>query len=283
VLSYQHAFHAGNHADVLKHLCWIGVIEHLKRKNKPFTLYDTHSGAGVYQLDDALASKNKEYETGVDKITNVSATSALLNHYVNLCSDFLKQRQYPGSPAISAQLKRATDTLHLMELHPGEYQKLDASFTGVNDHSIHIHHRDGFEGLVALTPPQPNRGAILIDPPYELISEYDDVVNTVSKVLSRWQQAQIVVWYPLLSTRAGAKSHASRTMCEALAELGKPCFTYELTVSDNQVDAGMYGSGVCVINPSWQLDTQLSEAVGEITPLLSEQAHGNLLWLNADT
>ena len=283
MLSYQHAFHAGNHADVLKHLCWIGVIEHLKRKNKPFTLYDTHSGAGVYQLDDALASKTKEYQTGVDKIANVSTTHSLLNTYLDLCNGLLVERRYPGSPVISAKLKRASDTLHLMELHPAEYSKLDAAVGAMNLPNVHTHHRDGFEGLVALTPPSPNRGAVLIDPPYERISEYNDVVAGVKKVLSRWQQAQLVVWYPLLSERAGEKAHARHHMCDALAKLAKPCFTFELNVFDNQPDTGMYGSGVCVINPSWQLDTQLAEAIAEITPLLSEDAQGTLTWFNADT
>ena len=283
MLSYQHAFHAGNHADVLKHLCWIGVIEHLKRKHKPFTLYDTHSGAGVYQLDDALASKTKEYETGVERIANVATTNALLDTYLTLCNKLLSERRYPGSPVISAKLKRESDTLHLMELHPGEYRKLDAALGAMSQRHVHTHHRDGYEGVIALTPPKPNRGAVLIDPPYELMSEYSDVVAGVKKVLARWQQAQLVVWYPLLSERAGAKAHARQVMCDELAQLGKPCFTYELTVLDNQPEVGMYGSGVCVINPSWQLDTQLSEAVAEIMPFMGKHAQGRLCWLNTDT
>lgn len=282
MLSYQHAFHAGNHADVLKHLCWLGVINHLKKKNKPFTLYDTHSGAGLYQLDDALSSKNKEYESGVEKVAHIEATSDLLNEYLALCNDFLSQREYPGSPAFSSKLKREMDVVHLMELHPQEYEKLSVAMASMGDDDIHVHHRNGYEGLVALTPPHNNRGAVLIDPPYEQLSEYTDVVNTVKKVLSRWQQAQIVVWYPLLSERAGAKCGASHTMCNALAELGKPCFTLDLTVAENTVDAGMYGSGVMVINPPWQHDVQMTNAMDEITSMLGEHAHAALHWINAE-
>ncbi|MDO6565897.1 23S rRNA (adenine(2030)-N(6))-methyltransferase RlmJ [Alteromonas sp. 1_MG-2023] len=282
MLSYQHAFHAGNHADVIKHLCWMGVINHLKKKNKPFTLYDTHSGAGLYQLDDELAAKNKEYESGVDKIATISASSPLLQAYLSLCNEFLSVKQYPGSPAISAKLKREMDVLHLMELHPAEHEKLDDAMWKMGDDQSHVHHRDGFEGLIALTPPVPNRGAVLIDPPYERASEYQDVVKAAKKVLARWQQAQIVVWYPLLSERAGAKSGASQHMCETLSALGKPCFTIEVTVMENTADAGMYGSGLCVINPPWQLDVIMSEALDEITPLLGEQASYNLNWLSSD-
>ncbi|AMJ96458.1 hypothetical protein AVL56_05065 [Alteromonas stellipolaris] len=282
MLSYQHAFHAGNHADVIKHLCWIGVISHLKKKNKPFTLYDTHSGAGLYQLDDALASKNKEYESGVDKVANISANSPLLQSYLSLCNGFLSDRCYPGSPAISAKLKRDIDVLHLMELHPAEHEKLDDAMWQIGDSQSHVHHRDGYEGLIALTPPSPNRGAVLIDPPYEKASEYQDVVSAVKKVLARWQQAQIVVWYPLLSERAGAKSGASQKMCELLSALDKPCFTIELTVEENTADAGMYGSGLCVINPPWQLDVSMSEALDEITPLLGSDAAYTLTWLTTE-
>jgi len=282
VLSYQHAFHAGNHADVLKHLCWIGVINNLKKKNKPFTLYDTHSGAGLYQLDDDLSAKNKEYLSGVDKVTSIKAETALANEYLTLCNHFLKAREYAGSPAISAFLKRETDILHLMELHPQEFSKLDNTMSTLGGFHTHVHHRNGFEGLVALTPAQNNRGAVLIDPPYEQLTEYSDVVSTVEKVLSRWQQAQIVVWYPLLSERAGEKSGASLSIRNALAELGRPCFDVRLTVMDNTPEAGMYGSGLCVINPSWQLDIQLADALGEITPSLNDSADCALRWLNAD-
>ena len=296
MLSYQHAFHAGNHADVIKHLCWIGVINSLKKKEKPFTLFDTHAGAGTYDLTDAMSSKNKEYETGISRLTrqnsksqdtNIQALPRLLSDYLSLCNPFLAQQQYPGSPAISARAKREHDGLHLMELHPAEFDKLEINVARLRVENCHVHKRDGYEGLRALTPPKPNRGAILIDPPYERTNEYNDVVKGIEQVFKRWQQAQIVVWYPLLSARAGAKHGASEAMCEKLAALGKPCFKAEICVEENTADAGMYGSGVFVLNPPWQLDSQLDEALQSAAEKLGEgekdyKATANVTWVNED-
>ena len=282
MLSYQHAFHAGNHADVIKHLCWIGVINSLKKKDKPFTLFDTHAGAGVYDLTDAMSAKNKEYETGISRLTSedfkVQGTKAalpvLLEDYLALCEPFLAKDAYPGSPIISVKAKRESDVLHLMELHPGEFEKLERNIAKLGARNNHVHKRDGYEGLRALTPPKPNRGAILIDPPYERASEYSDVIKGVEQVFKRWQQAQIVVWYPLLSERAGAKHGASEIMCEKLAQLGKPCFKAEICVAENTPDAGMYGSGVFVLNPPWQLDTQLEKALDCVVSRLGSIEEG---------
>ena len=282
VLSYQHAFHAGNHADVIKHLCWLGVINALKKKDKPFTLYDSRARAGCYDLADAMSTKNKEYESGISRFMDADVSQPLLNDYLALCHDFLSLNHYPGSPAISAQAKRDSDVLHLMELHPAEFNKLNSYIGKLRKPNSHVHKRGGYEGLRALTPPKPNRGAILIDPPYEKASEYLDVVKGIQSVFKRWQQAQIVVWYPLLSERAGAKHGASESMCDKLAELGTPCFKAEICVSQNTTDAGMYGSGVLVLNPPWQLDQQLSDVLKEITPLMGESASSSLQWLNQD-
>ncbi|NDV91288.1 23S rRNA (adenine(2030)-N(6))-methyltransferase RlmJ [Alteromonas sp. 345S023] len=282
MLSYQHAFHAGNHADVIKHLSWMGVLNHLKKKNKPFTLFDTHSGAGEYDLGDELASKNKEFESGVVKIASVATTDDLLSEYIALCQSFLAENKYMGSPLLSAMLKRDMDSAHLMELHPGEYEKLCRAINPRKFSACHLHHRDGFEGLKALTPPKPNRGAILIDPPYERIEEYTDVVNAIERVLGRWKQAHIVLWYPLLSARAEKKAEASLVMREQLAELGIPCFKAELEVVENTPDSGMYGSGVFVLNPPWQLDVNVSKAITEIVPYLGDNAHFSLDWVVDD-
>ena len=282
MLSYQHAFHAGNHADVIKHLCWIGVINSLKKKEKPFTLFDTHAGAGVYDLTDAMSAKNKEYETGISRLTSEdfkvqkakAALPVLLEDYLALCEPFLADNAYPGSPTISVKAKRESDFLHLMELHPGEFEKLERNIAKIRARNNHVHKRDGYEGLRALTPPKPNRGAILIDPPYERASEYSDVIKGVEQVFKRWQQAQIVVWYPLLSERAGAKHGASEIMCEKLAQLGKPCFKAEICVAENTPDAGMYGSGVFVLNPPWQLDAQLEKALDCVVSRLGSIEEG---------
>ncbi|MEC8417418.1 MAG: 23S rRNA (adenine(2030)-N(6))-methyltransferase RlmJ [Pseudomonadota bacterium] len=282
MLSYQHAFHAGNHADVVKHLCWMGVLNSLKKKDKPFTLYDSHAGAGTYNLKDDMSAKNQEFLTGISALANVTPSADLLREYLALCNTFMSENCYPGSPAISAVEKRSDDVLHLMELHPAEYSKLEQNIKALRVKNVRVHKRDGYEGLRALTPPKPNRGAILIDPPYERASEYNDVLKGVKDVFKRWQQAQIVVWYPLLSARAGAKHGASEKMLEQLTELGRPCFKAEICIAENEHDAGMYGSGVLVINPPWQLDQQLSCALLEAVKHMGPVASTNLTWLNKD-
>ncbi len=281
MLSYQHGFHAGNHADVIKHIAWIGVLEHLKKKNKPFTLFDTHSGAGKYQFDDAEMRQNKEFETGISKLGSFSETSSyLLNRYLDVVEPFYKQQCYPGSPVISESSLRDGDTLHLMELHPAEFAKLQRVMKRA--HGCHLHKRDGFEGLLALTPPKPNRGAVLIDPPYERFQEYQEVTRAVKKMYEHWQQGIVVIWYPLLSARAGKKQGASEAMYQQLSDLAKTSFVAELIVEDVKDDNGMYGSGVCILNPPWQLDENLQEALQALSAALGEDISTSLRWLKRE-
>lgn len=282
MLSYRHAFHAGNHADILKHLAWLGVITHLKRKAKPFVLFDTHAGAGEYPLNSDFSQQNKEYLSGMTPLQGVTAHSSLLNQYLHVNQPIWQENIYPGSPRLLCQAIRAQDKAHLMELHPAEIDSLQYCVSSHAEGQVAVHHRDGLQGLIAMTPPTPNRGAVLIDPPYEQIQEYDQVSDTVKKVLRRWANAQIVVWYPLLSERAETKAHACQTMIETIADAGKSCFTAQLTVAENTYDAGMFGSGVCVINPAFQLDENLTDAMGEVCGFLGAQAEYSLQWRKKD-
>lgn len=276
MLSYKHAFHAGNFADVLKHLCWLDIIDYLGKKAKPFSLYDTHSGAGRYALDSDSALKTREFENGIDALVGGTFDDPLVTRYLQLCVHYREAGHYPGSPVIALEALTRSEDVHLMELHPNEHQLLKAN-TRPWPHA-HVHHRDGFEGLLALTPPANRRGAVLIDPPYERKEEYGQVVDTVKQLLHRWQQAHVIVWYPKLSARAGEKSGAAEKMVARLAALADAAFTAELCITDNQQDAGMYGSGVLVMNPPWQCDTRLSDAVDTIMPVLPESASYACHW-----
>lgn len=288
MLSYRHAFHAGNHADILKHLAWLGVISHLKRKTKPFVLFDTHAGAGQYALNSEQAQLNREYDSGIARLDKVKPASALLTDYMAIVQPMIESGIYPGSPGLAARAMRAQDAAHMMELHPAEFPALQsnlASFTATQEQNgnVHLHHRDGLEGLVAMTPPKPNRGAILIDPPYEVKDEYRQVTNTLKTVFQRWQNAQAVVWYPLLSDRAIEKAKLCQDMVKAVADLGKNCFIAELTVAENTHDAGMYGSGVCIVNPAWQLDEHLTQAMKEACLAIGPDARFSLQWLKQES
>ncbi len=282
MLSYQHAYHAGNHADVIKHVCWVAIIEYLQNKAKPFTLFDTHAGAGLYQFDASETQKTAEFETGIMRLCDTSFDNTLVTRYLALCADYIHKRQYPGSPALAADVLRAGDTLHAMELHPAENEKLNRHLTRRGEGNVHLDYRDGLKGLVAMAPPKPNRGAALIDPSYERLEEYQEVVETVAATLARWPQAQIVVWYPLLSARAGKKAGASETMRQKLAELAYTAFYADLIVADNSADTGMYGSGVCVLNPSWQLDKTVAAALACLAPVLADKAATEVSWLKTE-
>lgn len=282
MLSYRHAFHAGNHADILKHIAWLGVIQHLKRKTKPFVLFDTHAGAGEYPLSAQQTQLNQEYTSGMSALDGIHAVSALLQDYLSFNQPIWDAGVYPGSPRLLADAIRAQDEAHLMELHPAEIAPLQQCIYNSGHAGIHVHHRDGLEGLIAMTPPTPNRGAVLIDPPYEQIAEYQTVSQAVDKMLQRWANAQVVVWYPLLSERAADKASACLQMLDTLAGMGKTCFTAQLTVADNTYDAGMYGSGVCIINPAWQLDEHITQAMKEVTGYLSGSASFSLDWLKQE-
>ena len=216
MLSYRHGYHAGNHGDVLKHICQMLVLEKLCEKNKPFVYIDTHSGAGKYDLNGEQALKTEEFATGVNRVMDYQGNSEVINGYKRLISSYSNEKQYPGSPEIARALSRADDKLILMELHNQEVINLKRNIKG---QGISIHHRDGFEGLKALTPPSPARGMVLIDPPYELAKEYVTLSNTLKQVLNRWQTGIYLIWYPFLSARAGDKFGASEKMIEELSKL----------------------------------------------------------------
>ncbi|MEW9796872.1 23S rRNA (adenine(2030)-N(6))-methyltransferase RlmJ [Alteromonas sp. CYL-A6] len=278
MLSYKHGFHAGNYADVLKHLCWLAVIRHLNKKNKPFTLYDTHSGAGLYALNDATALKTREFESGIGLLQHANSTDPLLSDYLSLIQPYQQAYQYPGSPVIAMSGLREQDAMHLFELHPSEYAVLKGHTKSRKQ--VHPHYRDGFEGLLALAPPSNQRGAVLIDPPYEQQNEYKAVIDTVTALYQRWQNAQVLVWYPKLSSRAGDKSGASERMVDTLCSLSKPVYCIELCTQPNTPDAGMYGTGVCVINPPWQFDRDIEAAMQDAMAVFGDHATLTGRWLN---
>lgn len=280
MLSYQHGYHAGNHADLIKHLCWVNTIQKLKRKNKPFVLFDTHAGAGSYALSSEQSSKNQEYLTGVSPVMAVDTANPLLVEYKHVMQPFWQQQQYPGSPCIAKALLREQDHFHIMELHPGEFGLLKQNMKACKgEGSVHIHHRDGFEGLLAMTPPTPNRGAVLIDPPYEQKQEYAAVVKNVEAMMKRWSNAQVLIWYPLLSERAGAKTGASEQMCEQLANAAANVVNIQLHVDEKENDSGMYGSGMLVLNPAWELDIDVANALESVREVLGEAARVTVNWL----
>lgn len=279
MFSYRHSFHAGNHGDVLKHICQMLIIKKLKNKDKGFVYIDTHSGAGLYQLDDAESQKTAEYQQGISKIQAYTGTDAGILAYQALCASYFEHQQYPGSPEIALALLRQQDQLQLMEWHNQEIVNLKSNIRG---HNVATHHRDGFEGLIALTPPVLARGMVLIDPSYELIDDYHQVVNAVTKAHQRWTGGIFMIWYPLLTKRAQAKYGQSEFMLEKLVKAPfKNLLVAELLLEDPDKDTGMYGSGLAIVNAPWQLDTQLKSILSQLSILLAQspKAGYRLEWL----
>ena len=197
MLSYQHMYHAGNLADVHKHAALSVLLTHLTQKEKPLTYIETHAGRGVYDLSGREAQKTLEAQDGIERILKLKKLP--VNHpyfqLINRMRAEIGKNVYPGSPFIAEALLRSIDTIHLMELHPQEYAKLRFFMHYPN---VHIHHRDGYEGVLAVSPPPVRRGFVLIDPSYEIKTEYALAAQKILKLVKKWPQAHIMVWYPLL-------------------------------------------------------------------------------------
>jgi 23S rRNA (adenine2030-N6)-methyltransferase len=287
VLSYQHSFHAGNHADVLKHLTLVAVLERLNLKTKPYFFLDTHAGDGIYNLNSEQALQNSEAKTGIlqlesnrqldnDENNNVKGNSALFNSYVNIVNQYIGEQQYPGSPMVASALLRKGDNAFAAELHPQAFESLQRSCRRTG---IKAQHRDGYEVLNAVLPPTPNRGAVLIDPPYEQVCEYQQVIDAVTKAIKRWPIGIYMIWYPLLSdTREdrrtneivnNPKSALSEKMLSQFSGLNvKSVLNIQFCTLKPSQKVGMYGSGMCILNPPWQLDNDLKEILMTLQKIL---------------
>lgn len=258
MFSYRHGFHAGNHADVLKHIVLVQLLRHLALKDKPFTVIDTHAGAGGYSLDSGYAAKSREFETGIARLWSVPSLPAAVADYVEQVRGFNpdgKLHRYPGSPQIALQLMRPHDRLHAFELHSTEIRLLNEHFREAG-RRVTVHGEDGFAGLKALLPPPSRRGIVLIDPPYEDKTDYRTVTAAVTDALQRFATGIVAVWYPLVQRPESLKL-AGQLQRLAIADW----LDVSLTVAAPAEDGlGLHGSGMFVFNPPWKLEAALREA-----------------------
>lgn len=272
MLSYRHAFHAGNHADVLKHFVLMQVIAHTAQKDKPFWYIDTHAGAGKYSLDAGYATQNAEYESGIAKLWNENDLPQALLNYVGYIKSLnqpsspktAKLNMYPGSPLCAQALLRADDRMRLFELHPRDFDILRENFKG-HQRTVKIDMSNGFGGIKAILPPPPRRAVVLIDPPYEEKQDYQRVVEMIKDSLQRFATGTYIVWYPLL------QRPEPNQMVEKLKQLDlKSWLNVSLTVQEPAIEGfGMYGSGLFIVNPPWTLPNTLSEVMPYLTEKLA--------------
>lgn len=270
MLSYRHAFHAGNHADVLKHLILLQIAEYMGEKPAPFWIIDTHAGAGRYALESAHASKLGEYRDGVGRLWNAKGLPPAAVDYlefVKMLNPDGQLRHYPGSPWLASQLLRAGDRLRLYELHSTDVKLLQECFKGAG-RQVTITAGDGFAGLKALLPPPTRRALVLIDPSYETRDDYVSVTKGLQDALKRFATGTYALWYPLLSKLE------SRKLPDKLKGLGAANWLHvTLEVGAPPKDGfGMNGSGMFIINPPWTLEKKLHETLPKLTAILAQDA-----------
>lgn len=284
MLSYRHAFHAGNHADVLKHVVLIALLQYLAQKETAVMYVDTHAGAGLYALDGPYAAKNAEYDSGIGRLWSRTDLPAPLAHYVGLIKNLNpsgKLRYYPGSPYCADQVLRSQDRLRLFELHPSDgkilqdnFRKLEAHLAAqggrgaVRGQRVMIQKGDGFAGLKAVLPPPSRRGLVLIDPPYEDKSDYQRVQEALRDALTRFATGTYAVWYPLL------QRIEARRLPDRLKRLNAGSWLdVTLTIGTPVPDGfGLRGSGMFILNPPWTLEPMLRELMPWLVKALALDA-----------
>ncbi len=270
MLSYRHGFHAGNHADVLKHVALVALLRILTRKDKPLLVLDTHAGAGMYSLEQGFAVKNAEFRNGIALLWGRDDLPAPVADYLDqvraVNSDGVL-RHYPGSPRVALGMLRPQDRLRLFELHSTEGQVLAQQFAR-DGRRVSVTAGDGFAGLKAVLPPPSRRGLVLIDPSYELASDYRKVVAALGDGMQRFATGTYAVWYPLLQRRESI---------ELSDKLRKATSVDWLDVAlqvkaPSPTGLGLHGSGMFIVNPPWTFSEQMRGVMPWLTRVLAQDA-----------
>lgn len=270
MLSYRHSFHAGNPADVLKHLVVIETLRYMTQKDKPLDYIDTHSGVGIYQLANAESQKTQEYLEGVAKLWHYQGDNQAINEYVNKIKQFNADSLavYPGSPLVADSLLRENDKRWLFELHPKDSESLKTNMLSLSNRrkQTFVRKENGFQGLIGLLPPASKRACVLIDPPYEVKTDYQQVVKSVKKAVSRFSSATIMIWYPVVS-----RSRIDEMEASLQASGIRNIQLFELATQSDSDELGMTASGMIVINPPWTLKETMDNCLPELTEILGQQ------------
>src|SRR5690606_24414936 len=283
MFSYRHAFHAGNHADVLKHAILVHILEHMNQKPAPYWVVDTHAGAGGYDLRGDWSQKQAEYENGIARLypssqlppqSSTGGMPDLIQRYVSAIQAFNTEgelRYYPGSPWLALQALREEDRLRLFELHPSEIEVLQKgiahAFRG-RGRQVSVKQMDGFDAVRAVLPPPTRRGVTVIDPSYEDKQDYRRVFSAVQEGLQRFATGCFAIWYPLVQ-RGGVAS-----LTRNPERLDAVWVHATLKISKPAADGyGMHGSGMFVVNPPWTLHAALEESLPWLASKLGQDQH----------
>ncbi len=270
MLSYRHSFHAGNFADVLKHTVATSIINYMLKKDKPLCYLDTHSGCGAYSLRSEQALKTNEFNNGIAQLWERKDLPAPVAAYLEQVMEFNGQSElqfYPGSPSIAAQMLREKDRLFLFELHPNEFTAMRENFSGKRQ--IKMANSDGLQGLIGKMPPKERRGFVLIDPSYEIKTEYREVVDTLIAAYKRFATGTYALWYPVVN-RSTIEQMERNLINSGINNIQ----LFELGLSDDSPEKGMTASGMIVINPPWTLYKEMQESLPFLAQTLGENGQG---------
>lgn len=292
MFSYRHAFHAGNHADVLKHTVLIATLEYLKQKEVALSLIDTHAGNGLYRLDGDFAQTSNESASGIQQLIAHAAEASepfsdATQQYLELIKSFngelkvgAKRLVYPGSPALLQHLMRPQDQLHLFELQPADMRALQGNMAqGPFANHTHVWHDDGFKGSLKFLPPPSRRALVLCDPSYELKSDYAQVAQWLTDAMRKFATGTYLIWYPVIPR---TEAHELPRKLKAIArQAGKGWLHATLAIKsggksgvqlpgERAARTGMVASGMVVINPPYVLREQLQKALPELVEALGQ-------------
>lgn len=260
MLSYQHGYHAGNLADVHKHVVLADVLSYLTRKDKPLSYIETHAGRGLYDLDAQEALKTGEAAKGITLAERYLPKDHPYLKVIDQTRTQFGPQAYPGSPLIAQTLLRDGDKLHLAELHPQEFSALRQNIWGQD---VMVHRQDGFELALSLCPPTPRRGVLLIDPSWEVKDDYVDAPRVLSQLARKWNVGVLMLWYPILS------DGPHQPMLRALGDAFPQALRHEIRFPPARKGHRMVGSGMFVINPPYGLDVSAHKFSQRLAPLLT--------------
>lgn len=265
MLSYRHSFHAGNFADIIKHIIVVEILEHLTKKEKPFTYIDTHSGAGLFNLTSEHARKLEEHMGGIGKL-EPQEWPELVRYFEVIAAQNdgdAAGAYYPGSPLIAQDFLRGLDKAWLYELHPEDVQRLRHNIG--RDRRVQVKHEDGFKGLLGLVPPPARRGLILIDPSYEIKADYDQVFKVVNTAYKKFSTGTYAIWYPVVDRRQIDDLERS-FIHSGIKDIQR----FELGLTADTRSRGMTATGMIVINPPWGLMDKMSAVLPKLVEALGE-------------
>ncbi|MCV9910136.1 23S rRNA (adenine(2030)-N(6))-methyltransferase RlmJ [Brucella sp. HL-2] len=287
-MNYRHAYHAGNFADVVKHVILSRIVEYLKRKDQAFRVIDTHAGIGLYDLRGTEAEKTGEWTGGISRLMDAVEKGEIPQAAIELLEPYLdtvrrvnkgnKLKHYPGSPLLTRHLLRKQDRLSAIELHPQDAKKLAKLFDG--DYQARVIELDGWLSLGAHMPPKEKRGLVLVDPPFEIEGEFDRLVDGLVKAYKRFPGGTYAFWYPVKDRKE------TERFSKRLRETEIPkIMRIELAIRAQSLEPRLDGTGMIVVNPPFTLESEMQILLPCLTKLLSEEKGGNfsIQWIRGET